>query len=105
MDLEVEATQSQKVLSVHKDDEANRAGTGDNDAQFNLDAALSVEAEETNVMRGITPNLDQLAAQAKQVDDAAAALADEPTENIPTLSNSMRIDVEVEVERAKEAEA
>jgi general secretion pathway protein A len=103
--LEVEATQTQKILSVSPVDEVIvDAGHADDDAEFSLDAALSVEAEETNVMPGITPNLDQIAAQVKKEDEAANILAVEPTENIPTLSNSMRIDVEVEVQRARETE-
>jgi general secretion pathway protein A len=103
--LEVEATQTQKTLSVSPVDEVIvDAGHADDDAKFSLDAALSVEAEETNVMPGITPNLEQIAAQVKKEDEAANILAVEPTENIPTLSNSMRIDVEVEVQRARETE-
>jgi len=104
--VEVEATQTQKTLSVSPVDEVTvDAGHADDDAEFSLDAALSVEAEETNVMPGITPNLDQIAAQVKKEDEAAMVLAAEPTENIPTLSDSMRIDVEVEVQRATEQES
>lgn len=98
----VEETQTQKTLSLPPDDDVGRV---DPDAGFSLDAALSVESEETNVMPGITPNLDELAAKARKADAAELALATDPTENIPTLSNSMRIDVEVEVERAKKIDA
>lgn len=76
----------------------------DQEADFSLDAALSVEAEETNVMPGITPNLDQLAAASREADTSLARENATPTEDIPTLSDSMRIDVEVEVVRAKSEE-
>jgi general secretion pathway protein A len=97
--FDVEATQTQKTLSVEPADVTGSAKA--EDAEFSLDDALSVDVEETNVMPGITPNLDQLAADAKRADATVQALAAEPTENIPTLSDSMRIDVEVEVKRAK----
>ena len=53
-------------------------------------------------MPGITPNLDELAAAASQADTASAA--GDAERNIPTLSNSMRIDVDKEVEAAKAAD-
>jgi general secretion pathway protein A len=100
-EITVEATQTLKTLPMLPDDEV---GADDPDAEFSLDAALSVDAEETNVMPGITPNLDELAANARKEDAAKLAPATDPTENIPTLSDSMRIDVDVEVERARKME-
>ena len=99
---DAEATQTQKSLRLPKlDSDDSATDEADSEDEFSLDAALSVEAEETNVMPGITPNMDELAAAAKRQE--AAEIAAAPTENIPTLSDSMRIDVEKEVQAAKEA--
>lgn len=101
VDAEIEATQTQKSIrlpTLESDD--SDVEHPESEENFSLDAALSVEAEQTNVMPGITPNMDELAAAAKRQD--VAEIAESPTENIPTLSNSMRIDVEKEVEAAKE---
>ena len=125
---------------------------------FDLDAALSPEVDETNVMPGITPNLDQLASENLQQEtalhkpvqpasttpapesvSAKAAPATSPVteakhsaqaappesapatarapvaaapakpaaplipdiNDLPTLSNSMRVDVKKEVKRAE----
>jgi type II secretory pathway predicted ATPase ExeA len=95
---EVESTQTQKTLPEPFADCTPEPDSAD--GAFSLDDALAVDVEETNVMPGITPNLDQLAAEAKRAGDTVAAAAKEPTENIPTLSNSMRIDVAAEVKRA-----
>jgi len=47
-------------------------GTSDDSEVFDLDAALSIETDATNVMEGITPNLDKLASEAKEADKATA---------------------------------
>jgi type II secretory pathway predicted ATPase ExeA len=47
-------------------------GTSDDSEVFDLDAALSIETDATNVMEGITPNLDKLASEAKEADKAAS---------------------------------
>jgi type II secretory pathway predicted ATPase ExeA len=128
---------------------------------FDLDAALSPEVDSTNVMPGLTPNLDKLASENPQPEPtpqeqvepakvtpapetvaAKAALETTPTaetkptpqpesvavapamaqapaaeppaepmgaaipdlDDLPTLSNSMRVDVKKEVERAEKLE-
>ncbi len=48
-------------------------GTSDDSEVFDLDAALSIETDATNVMEGITPNLDKLASEAKEADKATAS--------------------------------
>jgi type II secretory pathway predicted ATPase ExeA len=87
------------------------------DENFDLDAALSFETESTNVMEGITPNLDELAAKAADAEFAGeaalttaqpAAPAPQATpslDDLPTLSDSMRVDVDEEVDKAKQAMA
>ena len=98
-DSEVEATQTQKTLAYHQADEA--ASEEEGTANFSLDDALSVDAGETNLMPGITPNLDQMASKARQTGGTPTSPAG-MKENIPTLSNSMRIDVDDEVDKAKQ---
>ena len=97
---------------------ANKTGNGDggdkSDGNFDLDAALSIDVEETNVMEGITPNLDTLASEVKQADAETAAeppakntateVAPVSADDLPTLSDSMRVDVDKEVKRAKQVD-
>ena len=74
------------------------------DGAFDLDAALSFETEETNLMPGITPSLDTIAAESgtdSAVDNDKPPAA---TDDLPTLSNSMRVDVKKEVSKARESE-
>ncbi len=166
---DIESTQTLAQPAVLAGDEAVNpapavepaAGEEDSDKsadeeEFDLDAALSPEVDETNVMRGITPNLDQLAMESHQAEPEApveapvAKPATEPTaaiavprpapipetkpvtrpetaavapnkkpeavrvsrakplvvatpddNDLPTLSNSMRVDVKKEVQRAE----
>jgi hypothetical protein len=94
---------------------ANAEGGDKNGGNFDLDAALSVDVEDTNVMQGITPNLDTLASEAKKADAEAAVeppakitapeVAPVSADDLPTLSDSMRVDVDKEVKRAKQVEA
>ncbi len=106
---------------------------GDDEEDFDLDAALSIDAGDTNVMQGITPNLDTLAAEprAQQPDPdpqpkpkvkTEAEPRPEPTpgftiaqveaenelpslDDLPTLSDSMRVEVDKEAGRAQKPEA
>ncbi len=110
-EFDIESTQTQKRPAALASDDPED-GVGD-EPDFSLDQALSPDTDQTNVMPGITPNLDQLAAAAKQQDrqkaeadiKIAAEAVHSPTENLPTLSNSMRVDVEAEVKRAENADA
>jgi general secretion pathway protein A len=83
----------------------------ENSGNFDLDAALSIDADETNIMEGIAPNLDNIAKQNKPVEAESEAGQKTQTEapdsldDLPTLSNSMRVDVGKEVKRAKQIEA
>ncbi|MDH4073270.1 MAG: hypothetical protein OEV41_09220, partial [Gammaproteobacteria bacterium] len=82
------------------------ATTTDEEEKFDLDAALSIDVEDTNVMEGITPNLDRLAAEAASAgmsQPEPAHKASPPADDLPTLSNSMRVDVAREVKRARQA--
>ena len=86
------------------------AGDNDDDADddnFDLDAALTIDVEETNLMQGITGNLEGVAVDAQP--DANVSSRNSGTapvaDDLPTLSNSMRVDVKKEVQRAKVAEA
>ena len=110
-EFDIESTQTQKrPAGLASDDPENG---NEDEPDFSLDQALSPDTDQTNVMPGITPNLDQLAAAAKQQDrqkaeadiKIAAEAVHSPTENLPTLSNSMRVDVEAEVKRAENADA
>jgi general secretion pathway protein A len=86
---------------------------------FDLDAALSPEVESTNVMPGLTTNLDAVSLEkaeptvvqkiiepppapvAEQAPKPEAPALEVPDElDLPTLSDSMRVDVEKEVKRA-----
>ena len=81
--------------------------SGADDADFDLDAALSVEVEETNIMEGLTPNLDSIAADVREPEPEAAPAAKDvkpAVADLPTLSNSMRVDVQKEVAKARQAE-
>ncbi len=109
-ELDIESTQTQKRPAALASDDP--ADSEVDEPDFDLDQALSPDTDSTNVMPGLTPNLDQIAAEARmqdlkrrnpvqKPDDDAPG---EPTENLPTLSDSMRVDVEVEVERAKRAD-
>ena len=109
-EFDIESTQTQKRPAALASDDPVDSEVDEPD--FDLDQALSPDTDSTNLMPGLTPNLDQIAAEArmqhlmkknsvqKSNDDAPS----EPTENLPTLSDSMRVDVEVEVERAKRAD-
>lgn len=108
-----EATGSTSILEKPEGIELAAAAAESDDAaddsgNFDLDAALSIETDATNVMEGITPNLDKLASQGEA--HAPSQEADEPktapsVDDLPTLSNSMRIDVKKEVKRARQVEA
>jgi type II secretory pathway predicted ATPase ExeA len=85
------------------------AEDGEPDSQeeesFDLDAALSIETDDTNLMQGITPNLDELAREHPST-AVSEATPDAPAiDELPTLSDSMRVDVDKEVKKAKKAEA
>ena len=105
-EFDIESTQTQKRPVAFATDESEN-----NEPDFDLDQAISPETDATNIMPGLTPNLDQLAAGSRmrepkkekpeQAADNEAVY--EATENLPTLSDSMRVDVEVEVERAKKS--
>lgn len=90
---------------------------------FDLDAALSPDVESTNVMPGITTNLDSLAnekpeptviqeiiepvpaPEAEQLTDSEPAAVDSPAEpDLPTLSDSMRVRVAKEAKPTHEPE-
>lgn len=91
---------SEPLATVEKDE----SGTED-DESFDLDAALSIETDDTNLMQGITPNLDELARENKTTPDTGDATPAPAMDDLPTLSNSMRVDVDKEVKKAKKAEA
>jgi type II secretory pathway predicted ATPase ExeA len=89
------------------------------DEDFDLDAALSPEVDSTNVMPGITPNFDALASESRPIETEVPAKAQTPgpkpkaepvsaafpnQNDLPTLSNSMRVDVKKEVARAEKLE-
>ena len=90
-------TSAQKETPGAKDDDGN-----DN---FDLDAALSIETDATNVMQGITPQLDSVARdkQAKAGDPPAVAAP--AAADLPTLSDSMRVDVDKEVKKVQQHDA
>jgi len=106
-EFDIESTQTQKRPAMFANDDA--VDNEEDEPDFDLDQALSPETDSTNLMPGLTPNLDQLAAQSRMQDlknkspvqEDTADVPRAPTENLPTLSDSMRVDVEVEVERAK----
>jgi hypothetical protein len=75
------------------------------DESFDLDAALSIELDDTNLMQGITPNLDAMAQENEAAPVADATAPGSAEDDLPTLSNSMRVDVDKEVKKAKKAEA
>ena len=110
-EFDIDSTQTQKRPPALIADDPEKRNADEPD--FDLDQALSPDTDSTNVMPGITPNLDQLAAETRKQDLRQAATDSktdedavcEPTENLPTLSNSMRVDVEVEVERARKTDA
>jgi general secretion pathway protein A len=143
---DIESTQTQlQPVGLTIDEAVDKAptdepATPDEDAKnddksaedFDLDAALSPEVDSTNVMPGITPNLDELAAEkieatviqevvepepapkpqpeakpeAEAKPEPAPVAKEEPDHNdLPTLSNSMRVDVKKEVARAEETES
>jgi hypothetical protein len=85
----------------HRDEPAQANGGADDDESFDLDAALSPDVESTNMMPGITTNLDDIVAAgdaAGRNSPDAAALAD-----LPTLSDSMRVDVKKAARQAADA--
>ena len=108
-EFDIESTQTQKRPAIFATDEA--ADNEVDEPGFDLDQALSPDSDSTNLMPGLTPNLDELAAKARiqdlkdksPVQETIDDVPHVPTENLPTLSDSMRVDVEVEVERAKKA--
>ena len=82
------------AVAAESDVQLNKAS----DDTFDLDAALAIDAGDTNVMQGITPNLDKVAAD----NEPPAPAPEAPSlDDLPTLSDSMRIDVELEVKKAK----
>jgi hypothetical protein len=130
-DTDIESTQTLAQPAGLDIDEAVSSGsvTADSpqdsirksDEHFDLDAALSPDVESTNVMPGITPNLDAIASekteptvvqqiiepspapepQAKE--KAEPVTAEVPAElDLPTLSDSMRVDIDEEVKRAND---
>jgi general secretion pathway protein A len=125
------AAKAEKPESAIDEPRSASVSGDDEEADFDLDAALSIDAGETNVMRGITPNLDTLAAEPRAQRPAPepkptvkteAESRPEPApgftiaqveaenelpslDDLPTLSDSMRVDVDKEVGRAQELEA
>ena len=65
-EFDIESTQTQKRPAMFATDDA--ADSEDDEPDFDLDQALSPETDSTNLMPGLTPNLDQLAAQARMQD-------------------------------------
>ena len=114
--LKIDEAVSQLVVS--ESTTAARQSTGNHsDEHFDLDAALSPEVESTNLMPGITHNIDAFASQnledtiIQEVVEPAPIPKPKPAEDkrpvhgdLPTLSNSMRIDVGRQVARAKRTE-
>jgi type II secretory pathway predicted ATPase ExeA len=82
----------------------DEAGTAD-DETFDLDAALSIDIDDTNVMQGITPNLDALGKDNAEPPVAEKSVLKPDSDDLPTLSDSMRVDVDKEVKKARKAES
>ncbi len=89
--------------------------------QFDLDAALSFETDATNIMEGITTNLDEVVADAgketsadEPTDESVADASSSDTGNelngvpalddLPTLTDSMKVAVEKELGTANQLE-
>ncbi len=87
-------------------DQPAPAGKGDQD--FDLDAALSFETEATNVMEGLTANLDDVVSDAVKetpvVESANDANGAPALDELPTLTDSMQVDVEKKVEQTKQSD-
>lgn len=95
-------------IAASNDAAAANGAAGDgagkaNDENFDLDAVLSIETDSTNVMEGITPNLDELAADA-ETRDAEEDVSSPDLDDLPTLTDSMQVDVEKEAKRTKQAD-
>ncbi len=87
----------------------------EDDIDYGLDDALAIDADSTNVMEALTPDLDSIATDKS----AAESAKDEPelpvlpkdTElsssamELPTLSNSMRVEVAQESKSAEQHES
>ena len=123
IDEAVDEAPADETAATGEDSESNDKSQ----ENFDLDAALSPKVDSTNVMPGITPNLDELAAERIEATviqevaepepapapepepeakpESAPVAKEEPDHNdLPTLSNSMRVDVKKEVARAEEIE-
>lgn len=83
------------------------ADADDGDGEFDLDAVLAIDADETNIMAALTPAMDSIADEQRsrtpELDRGAEAAPAQ--ENLPTLSDSMRVDIDREVRRAKRESA
>jgi len=81
------------------------AASNDDDAEeqdaFDLDAALTFETEATNVMRGITANLEDVAQAPGDAYATVESTAAPTHEDLPTLTDSMKVDVRKEVGKAR----
>jgi type II secretory pathway predicted ATPase ExeA len=100
-----------ELLAVGADEDPEATAVADDsedDEVFDLDAALSPEVESTNLMPGITPNLDEIvAADGADRRTGTDRRAEPPPafnlEDLPTLSEAMRVDINQEVEQAEAA--
>ena len=92
-----------ELLAVGADEDPEATAVADdseNDEAFDLDAALSPEVESTNLMPGITPNLDEIVASEGADRPATPAPADD-LDDVPTLSEAMRVDFKWEEENTE----
>lgn len=79
------------------------ADPDEGDGEFDLDAVLAIDVDETNIMAGLTPDIDSVAGDLRSRTPGSGRGADAAPvqENLPTLSNSMRVDIDREVKRVK----
>ena len=92
-----------ELLAVGADEDPEATAVADDsedDEVFDLDAALSPEVESTNLMPGITPNLDEIVAS-EGADRPATPTPADDLDDVPTLSEAMRVDFKWEVENTE----
>jgi type II secretory pathway predicted ATPase ExeA len=99
------ANAGDEAPSVEDGDSPATADDASADEAFDLDAALSIDTDDTNVMKSITPNLDALGRDNPQPPAEDAPGPAPGADDLPTLSDSMRVDVDRQVRKAKKAEA
>jgi len=82
---------------------AQPTDSDEDDADFDLDAALAIDIEETNVMKGITHNLDSVAGndQPQTRKTAGNGKGTAAAADLPTLSDSMRVHIDKPARPAK----